>query len=103
MDEQPSNDRYDTPVEIRDTPGLQLGILYGSYEGAWQTYVRFTPKEPDSIPVTLGRVDWSWNAVANTTNGVWHVTADSGSVPILHEDDTFPEWSDVRPSPHGDD
>ena len=97
-----STNRFDTPSEIRDAPGLALGVLYGFYDGQWQTYVRFTPTESGSIPVTLGRIDWSWDSVANTTNGIWQVTADSGSTPIFHDDDSFPVWTNVKPSPKDD-
>lgn len=106
---------YDGPrgetesCSIQDAPGIPLVMLAGSYDGDWKTYVRFTPT--GGIPVTLGRIDWSWAATCINTNPLisdtqlpsgWVLTSDGVDGPTLHDDDSFPVWSHVKPAPQGD-
>jgi hypothetical protein len=96
---------YDGPVEIgqpcsiNDEPGVPLIIPpIGSYNGNWQTYVRFTPD--GGIAVTLNRIDWNWAATAGYLwNGDWIITSDHVDDPKTYYDDSFPLWSNVKPAP----
>ena len=83
-------------AEIFDTPGqpIESGQDFASYNGDWKDYVRFIPD--GGIPVTLGRIDWSWAATADNTLN-WSITSDGVDGPTLHDDDSFPVWSHVRP------
>ena len=94
---------YDGPVEIgqqcsiNDEPGVPLLLFYGSYNGNWQVYVRFTPN--GGIPVTLNRIDWNWAATAENPGTGWYITSDHVDNPQLYYDDSFPVWSNVKPAP----
>ena len=95
----PSNTEYSSPSAIFDTPGQSLVLYIGSYNGSWQDYVRFTPQGDGSIPITLGRVDWSWAATAIVTAPLtWAVSSDGVNGPARNNDDSFPVWSNVYPS-----
>jgi hypothetical protein len=102
------NEYYDGPhnkdqsCSIIDEPGVPLSLVYGSYNGNWQTYVRFTPN--DGIPVTLERIDWNWAATAvnpDPTIG-WYISSDHVDGPTLYDDDSFPVWTNVKPAPPED-
>ena len=96
----PSEEEYSTPTKVYDTPGQYLALVLGSYNGNWKDYVRFTPAGAGSIPITLGRIEWSWAATAEMTNGFqWIKSADGMDGPTLHEDDSFPGWTTTKTSP----
>lgn len=82
--------------EIFDTPGqgIESRQNFASYNGDWKDYVRFIPN--GGIPVTLGRIDWSWAATADKTID-WSIVSDGVDGPTLHDDDSFPVWSHIRP------
>lgn len=99
----PSDGEFPTPSSIYDMPGQTLGIVMGSYNGHWKDYVRFTPVGNDSIPITLARIEWRWAATANEIiPRVWVVTSDGVDGPVLYEDDSFPDWTNVFPAPRDD-
>jgi hypothetical protein len=77
--------------------------MIGTYNGNWKTYVRFTPA--GGIPVTLGRIDWNWAATCDEDEEYpsgWDITSDGVDGPTLHDDDSFPLWSHVKPAPPED-
>jgi hypothetical protein len=92
----PSNDEYPVGSRIYDSPGQPLILGEASYTGHWQDYVRFTPTGDGSIPITLGRIDWAWSAVA-LENPSWNMTTNHVDVPTLHADDSFPVWTQGYP------
>jgi hypothetical protein len=95
----PSNEECPNASRIYDTPGQTLGTLEADYTGHWKDYVRFTPDGNNSIPITLGRIDWDWAATALATPH-WHITSDGVNGPVQHDDDSFPTWT--KSFPNGD-
>ena len=87
---------------LDDSPAVELIYYWGQYDGRWKSYVRFTPNGSDSIPITLGRIDWSWSSWAEQSapylDQDWAVdpTLDVVDGPTLHSDDSFPEWIRVK-------
>jgi len=81
-----------------DGPGIYLGLVTASYDGHWKDYVCFTP--PGGIPVTLGRIEWNWSASALNPDPLigWIIESDHVDGPTLYPDDSFPFWSNVKPS-----
>jgi len=66
-------------------------------QSSFHDFVRFIPQGSESIPITLARVDWSWNSVAEqNVDLTWHITGDAVTGPVLIEDDTFPDWEEVK-------
>jgi hypothetical protein len=96
-----SNDK-DQPCRLLDEPGVHLILFIGSYNGNWQDYVRFTPD--GGIPITLGRINWDWSATCVNLDPLigWYITSDGVDGPTLHDDDSFPLWSHVKPAPPED-
>ena len=59
-------------VKQIDAPNSPLGQTTSHVRDSFKTYIQYQPQDSGSIPVTLGRVDWSWGFVANysTISGV---------------------------------
>ena len=99
----PSTNSYPASAKIEDAPQGNIYLSYGKYYGQWKDYVRFTPSGRDSIPITLGRVDWSWNAEASLGLSGWVITSNSVAGPTLdRNDDSFPTWTRDKSSPTGE-
>jgi hypothetical protein len=79
-----------------DHPAHQLGYSYVTIDDKFRDYVRFRPTGTDSIWITIGRVDWSWVASANSANN-WTPIATIVQ-PAIVSDDSFPFWSALVPS-----
>lgn len=83
-----------------DGPGNPVGITQVQAIDSFKTYLRFRPAGADNIWVTLGRVDWSWNAFATNSLGWpynnipsnWTITSSSVPNPSLNGDYEFPFW-----------
>lgn len=93
----PSAEEYPSYSELMDAPGFQ-GIFAGaSCEIACRDYIRFIPSGSDSIPITLLRVDWAWDSVAEQAIDLsWSITADAVTGPDSLADDSFPDWEKVK-------
>jgi hypothetical protein len=93
----PSEEEYPIPTSLVDAPGYQ-GVTVGvSCEVSCHDYIRFTPTGAGSIAITLARVDWTWNSVAEqNVDTSWHITGDAVTGPTLFEDDTFPDWEETN-------
>jgi hypothetical protein len=50
---------------VTDCPRMMIGNHYTQINSTFIDFVRFKPYGADSIWITLGRVDWSWNAQAS--------------------------------------
>jgi hypothetical protein len=97
--EYPSQDEYSSYSDLTDGPGFGMLMIGASCEVHCRDYIRFTPSGSGSIPVTIERVDWSWNSVAEQdTTLTWHVTGDAVTGPDEITDDSFPEWESVDSS-----
>jgi hypothetical protein len=93
----PTDVEYPNYTRLVDAPGLQGVIIGVSCEASFHDFVRFTPEGSNSIAITLARVDWCWNSVAEQNVDLsWHMTGDAVTGPGLVEDDAFPEWEEVK-------
>ena len=54
----------------------------------FHTYVRWQPDTPESIPVTVGRIDWGWHGRAESPDWVLINSGDYGPTP---------DWFDHNP------
>lgn len=72
------------PFQDSPSMGFQNSV---SLDFDYKAYVRFAPDRPDSIYITLGRVDWDW-----TCNAVRSPRADYTfcNPPVATEDSSFP-------------
>ena len=94
------------PLPFGDGPGNPVGLSVTDSLDQFKCYVRFCPTNPESIYVTLGRVDWSWQANAvnllgypyNTIPGNWHIEYQYVPPPELFDDSAFPNWNGVSSS-----
>jgi hypothetical protein len=81
-----------SPLYFGDSPGWPVGLTVVSIDDQFQTYFRFRPDGPESIWVTLGRVDWSWSAVAELGANNFAITSEYVPAPQWREDNAFPVW-----------
>jgi len=97
--EYPSPAEYPAYSELIDGPGFGMLMIGASCNVNCRDYIRFTPSGSDSIPITLERVDWTWNSVAEQDISLtWHITGDAVTGPDEVGDDSFPEWQNVDSS-----
>ncbi len=93
-------------LTFADGPGNPVGISLTESHDIFKTYLRFKPTGDDSIWVTLGRVDWSWEATAINLLGYpyhnipesWSITDTNILGPDFFDDTTFPFWLDKTTS-----
>ncbi len=86
-----------------DGPGNPVGLWVVTAVDSFETYLRFRPEGEESIWVTLGRVDWSWDVSADNPLGWpynnipenWTITRSIIPDPVLGPDISFPFWLDV--------
>jgi hypothetical protein len=90
------------PVAHNDSPSIKEGII-GSFvdyvycKDSFKVYLQFEPTGGNSIPITLGRIDWGWEGLAQYTSGAWSLTINNPSGPTPDwTDDSFPSWTTVR-------
>jgi len=82
-----------SPLGYGDAPSWPCGLTVCTINDQFKTYVRFLPDGANSIWITLGRVDWSWNATASLS-GAWLITSQYTPLAQLNDDDSFPFWTD---------
>ena len=64
----------------------------------FKTYCRFRPSGDGNIYVTLGRVDWDWNATVDYTGlnplslSSWTITSSAIHGPTFVPTNEFPQW-----------
>jgi hypothetical protein len=86
------------PLDINFNDGPYFSGYCYSYvqmTDAFKTYLCFQPELSNSIPITIGSVDWGWNGKAQWQNNWWYLTSQGTSPPSLDVDDSFPTWSSV--------
>jgi len=77
-----------------DCPGIPVGDVYTTMNSSFMTFLRFKPSSPDSIWVTLARVDWSWHAEAT---GTPTLVVNNVTGPTFTLSNQFPPlWYDIR-------
>lgn len=87
-------------LSFADGPGNPVGYSLAESHDIFKTYLRFRPNGDDSIWVTLGRVDWSWQATASCPTGSplswenWSITSSNITGPVYFDDTTIPFWTD---------
>jgi len=91
-------------VQHGDDPFVKDGFPVGSFvdyvycKDLFKLYLQFQPSGSDSIPVTLGRIDWGWEGLEKKTSGVWTMSVNNPSGPTPDwSDESFPYWRYIRP------
>jgi hypothetical protein len=81
-------------ILFKDNPGEQLTGIQTGLIITYTDYIGFQPSEPGSIVVTIGKVTWKVNAVANYVNGEWPIQPGSYvSFQAFDKDSVdFPYW-----------
>jgi hypothetical protein len=80
-------------LSFGDGPEWPCGLTVCTINDQFKTYLRFRPDgDADNIWVTLKRVDWEWHATA-ALSGAWAITSQYTPLAQLHDDNTFPIWS----------
>jgi hypothetical protein len=80
-----------------DGPSLEGDFRdYVDLRDEFIAYVRYSPQLPESIFVTIGRIEWSWHGRAEEDSGMWTLTVTNLTGPTTNwADDSFPEWDRV--------
>jgi hypothetical protein len=89
-------------VLFPDAPDLipdHLAIVdFAEMKDDFHTYLRFQAENSNSIPVTLGRVDWGWHGRGVFTNGAWSLVISTNYGPNFDfNDHSDPYWQQVYP------
>jgi hypothetical protein len=76
-----------------DGPSLQDELhSFADLSDSFQTYARFQPI--GGIPITLGRISWSWHGQTARSGEDWVLGAEEVVGPTLDASvDSFPEWT----------
>jgi hypothetical protein len=96
-DEMDAYDDMSSDLKYWDCPGIEVSSTLNSSlqrnDGFW-TYVQFQPS--GGIPVTIGRVWWSWYGTTEKTSGVWSLTSSFLENPPTYDtSDGFPTWEQI--------
>jgi hypothetical protein len=82
---------------FHDAPDLKAGFFpfktFADIKDDFHTYVRFQPSTPESIPVTIGRLDWQWHG--RVQSPAWALTISNWSGPNFCPDRAPVEWHHV--------
>ena len=90
-----------------DSPAVPLEVGYKKmyvYLDKFEVYTMFRPISTDRIWVPLGKLEWGWAGVAESTDGgnTWSLTtgAPDASDPSGSTTTEFPEWPDTATDSH---
>jgi hypothetical protein len=79
---------------LSDDPGIEDSFYsFAEVTDTFNDYICYTPS--GGIPITIGRVDWAWHGKAQTSGGMWSLTISNLTNATFHDDDSFPQWSQV--------
>lgn len=90
-----SNTAEDSPGESLDVDDILVTV-----NDKFTMWLQFKPADPDSIPVSLRKVSWSWGGVATKGLNGWSLTSEAHDVNPTDLDTTDfpPEWKANRTS-----
>jgi hypothetical protein len=88
------------PIYLHDGPELPSSWPYfynvADAQDDFHDYVRFRPDGSDSIPITIGRIDWGWHGKATKSGGAWSLVISTNYINQPDtSDDSVPTWTDV--------
>jgi len=82
-------------IAFKDRPGRSLLGQSTTRSDAFRVFFQYKPNSPNSIPVTLGRVDWGWGFEAIKPDDTWGVIPVGLAAPVWLDDHSFPKWDNV--------